>query len=80
MAPLIRQRDEMPPTWPASSGQVRVVHHALDDDDTDTLVSENSRGGVVVSPHESENEEEQLWERQSLASGISDRGSRGGRG
>ena len=67
----LRQRDEVPPTWPASSGQLRVVHHAMDDDDTDTLVSENSRRGVV-SQHESENEEEQLWERQSLASGVSD--------
>ena len=27
---------------------------------------------VVVSQHESINEEEQLWERQSVASGISD--------
>ena len=44
----------------------------MDDDDTDTLVSENSRRGVVVSQHESENEEEQLWERHSLASGNSD--------
>ena len=71
VAPPIRQRDEVPPTWPASSGQLRVVHHVLDDDDTDTLVSENSRR-VVVSQHESEYEEEQLWERQSLASGMSD--------
>ena len=71
VVPPIRQIDA-PPTWPASSGQWRVVHHALDDDDTDTLVSENSRRGVVVSQHESENEEEQLWERQSVASGISD--------
>ena len=30
------------------------------------------RRGVAVSQHESENEEEQLWERHSLASGISD--------
>ena len=71
-APPIRQRDEVPPTLPASSNQLRVVHHALDDDDSDTLVSENSRQGVVVSQHESENEEKQLWERHSLASGISD--------
>ena len=55
MAPPIRQRDEVPPTLPASSGQLRVVHHALDDDDTDTLLSENSRRGVVVSQHESDN-------------------------
>ena len=29
-------------------------------------------GGVAVSLHESEKEEEQLWERNSVASGISD--------
>ena len=47
-------RDEEPPTLPASSGQLRTVHHvevvAMGDDDTDTLVSEDSRRGVGRVP------------------------------
>ena len=39
---------------------------------TQTPWFQKIRGGVAVSQHESENEEEQLWERNSLASGISD--------
>ena len=62
------------------SNEVRVVHQvevvAMDVGDTETLVSERSRlGDDDFEPeHESAPEEDELWERNSVASGISDQG------
>ena len=76
VTPPTRFKEEGPPTMLAFAGQLRVVHQveivAMNDDDTDTLVSESSTRAVTRSQHESEHEEEQFWERNSAASGISD--------